>query len=74
MNEKYRRLAIICAAAVCGVVVLYIAGLLGQMMTNYNRWMDSGGLMGQEWAAAPDLSLLVCFANAFTIKRFARLS
>lgn len=67
MNDKYRRIAIILASALCCAALLYIGGLLSQMMTNYNRWMDSGGMLGQALIESPDLNPLVCFVNAFSL-------
>lgn len=67
MNEKNRRIAIILASALCCAALLYIGGLFGQMMTNYNRWMDSGGMLGQALIESPDLNPLVCFVNAFSL-------
>ena len=46
MNDKYRKIGIIILVSLCGTVLLYLGGLFGQMITNYNRWMDSGGAAG----------------------------
>ena len=67
MNEKYRRTAIILAASVSTVALLYIGGLLGQLMTNYNRWMDSGGMMDGTLLPAPDFDLFTCLIHAFSL-------
>ena len=67
MNDKYRRIAIILASILCCAALLYIGGLLGQMMTNYTRWMDSGGMLGQALIQGPSLNPLVCFINAFSL-------
>lgn len=67
MNEKHRRMAIILAASVSTVALLYIGGLLGQLMTNYNRWMDSGGMMDGTLLPAPDFGLFICLIHAFSL-------
>ncbi|MBR2422331.1 MAG: type IV secretory system conjugative DNA transfer family protein [Oscillospiraceae bacterium] len=67
MNEKHRRTAIIFAASVSTVALLYIGGLLGQLMTNYNRWMDSGGMMDGTLLPAPDFGLFACLIHAFSL-------
>ena len=67
MNEKHRRTAIILAASVSTVALLYIGGLLGQLMTNYNRWMDSGGMMDGTLLPAPDFGLFTCLIYAFSL-------
>ena len=45
MNEKSRRVAIVVAAILGCVALLYLGGLLGQLFTNYNVWLSSGGMM-----------------------------
>lgn len=67
MNEKHRRTAIILAASVSTVALLYIGGLLGQLMTNYNHWMDSGGMMDGTLLPAPDFGLFTCLIYAFSL-------
>ena len=67
MNEKHRRTAIILAASVITVALLYIGGLLGQLMTNYNRWMDSGGMLDGTLLPAPDFGLFTCLIHAFSL-------
>ena len=67
MNEKHRRTAIILAASVSTVALLYIGGLLGQLMTNYNRWIDSGGMMDGTLLPAPDFGLFTCLIYAFSL-------
>ena len=67
MNETHRRTAIILAASVSTVALLYIGGLLGQLMTNYNRWMDSGGMMDGRLLPAPDFGLFTCLIHAFSL-------
>ena len=48
------------------MVLLYGGGLIGQFLTNYQRWMDSGGIMGQSQIQFPDWRPLVCIRNTFT--------
>ena len=66
MNEKSRRVAIVIAFILGTVAVLYAGGLFGQLMTNYQIWMDSGGMWGGAQIASPDWNPLVCFVKAFT--------
>lgn len=66
VNERNRKVAIVVASILgCGAI-LYLGGLLSQVFTNYDIWMDSGGMWGQAQIAPPDWNPLVCFANAFT--------
>ena len=59
MNEKSRRVAIVIAFILGTVAVLYAGGLFGQLMTNYQIWMDSGGMWGGAQIASPDWNPLV---------------
>ena len=54
-------------AVVLGLMVLlYAGGLIGQFLTNYRIWMDSGGIMGQTQIQFPNWNPLVCLRNTFT--------
>ena len=65
MNEKTRKIAIVVASILgCGAL-LYLGGLLSQVFTNYDKWMDAGGMFGQVQITGPDWNPLVCFSNAF---------
>lgn len=66
MNEKQRKIAIIIASVLGFVALLYMGGLLGQVLTNYTQWMDSGGMWGQTKIKSPDWNPFVCFVNAFS--------
>lgn len=55
MNEKTRRAAIIVAAILGSLALLYVGGLFSQLMTNYQIWMDSGGMWGGAQIASPEL-------------------
>lgn len=47
------------------VVLLYLGGVVGQMMTNYHLWLEGDGMTGGMAMTAPDWNPLVCFAFAF---------
>lgn len=65
MNEKQRKIAIAVASILGCAALLYLGGLLSQVLTNYTQWMDSGGMWGQAQIEAPDWNPLTCFVNAF---------
>ncbi len=48
-------------------VLVYLGGLLGQMLTNYDIWNDSGGMLGGTTIQMTDPSPLVCAVSAFTL-------
>ena len=66
MNEKTRRVAIVVAVILGLAALLYLGGLLGQLMSNYNVWLSEGGMMGKVQMQSPDWNPLTCFASAFT--------
>lgn len=49
------------------MILLYLGGLIGQMMTNYAAWNEAGGILGQALIQMPNPSPLKCFASAFTV-------
>ena len=48
------------------MILIYLGGLIGQMMTNYEAWNESGGLLGQALIEMPNPNPLVCVISAFT--------
>lgn len=67
MKDKYRKAAIV-AATILGLAALfYLGGLIGQLLTNYSIWMDSGGLDGQNTMRPVNFNPLFCFPQAFTL-------
>ena len=49
------------------MILLYLGGLIGQMMTNYAAWNEAGGILGQALIQMPNPNPLKCFASAFTV-------
>ena len=66
MNEKSRKAAIVVAAILGGLAMLYLGGLIAQVLTNYQTWMDSGGMWGAAQMAPPDWNPIRCIPSAFT--------
>ena len=66
MNEKSRRIAIVIAVILGLAALFYLGGLLGQVFTNYDIWMEADGMMGAVQMQAPDWNPITCFASAFT--------
>ncbi len=67
MNEKTRKAAIAVAAILGLLALLYLGGLFGQLLTNYEIWMDSGGMWGGNQIAPPDWNPFICFLRAFSL-------
>lgn len=66
MNDKKRTAAIVAAILLSLMGLLWLGGLVGQLMTNYQRWMDSGGMTGKAQMAPIQWSPLFCVPQAFT--------
>ena len=49
------------------ITLLYLGGVLGQLLINYELWMNSGGLTGQTTIGAVDWNPIVCLGSAFSI-------
>ena len=54
------------AIVLATLVLIYLGGLLGQMLTNYDIWNDAGGMMGGAIIEMPDPNPLICVVSAFT--------
>ena len=66
MNDKARRAAIVVAVILGSFALIYLGGLAAQMLTNYQIWMDSGGMWGGAQIASPDWNPFICIRNAFS--------
>ena len=64
MNEKLRKAGIAAAAALGLAGLLYLGGMLGQMLENYETWQSCGGLAGQAVIAAIEGGPAVCYRKA----------
>lgn len=67
MNDKTRKIGIGIAAILGLVALLYVGGLLGQLLGNYQSWMAAGGMTGGVQIQGPNASPIVCFQSAFSL-------
>ncbi len=65
--DKKRAAAIIAVSIPGLITLLYLGGVLGQLLINYELWMNSGGLTGQTTIGAVDWNPIVCLGSAFSI-------
>ena len=68
MNDKSRKIGIAIAAILGVTVLLYLGGLLGQLLNNYQAWTNAGGMLGGIPIQSPKLNPMICFRSAFTIQ------
>lgn len=66
-KRDYVRTAGIIIAVILGLMaLLYVGGLVCQVMTEYQLWLSAGGLSGKAQMGTVDYSMPVCWARAFT--------
>ena len=65
-NQTTRRTAIIAAAVLGFVAILYLGGLLAQLNEGYQDWLALDGYGGNAVMRAPDFNPLYCIPNAFS--------
>lgn len=66
MTDKKRTVAIVIAAILGCTALVYLGGMLSQLLNNYSIWLESDGLSGQAVMAPVDWNPAVCFPMAFT--------
>ncbi len=66
MKDKQRMAAIIAAVILGCAALIYLGGMLGQLLGNYAAWMQADGLGGQSQMQPVSWNPLVCFTMAFT--------
>ena len=67
MNDKTRKIGIVIAAILGLVALCYVGGLFGQLLGNYQDWMNAGGITGGVQIQGPNVSPVVCFRSAFSL-------
>ena len=66
MKDKKRTIGIIMAVVLGLFAVLYLGGMMSQVLSNYSVWMNTGGLTGQAMMKPENMNPLVCIPLAFT--------
>lgn len=66
MRDKKRTAAILVAVILGCAALLYLGGMLGQLMRNYALWMKADGFGGQSMMQPVSWNPAVCFPMAFT--------
>lgn len=67
LRRNKKKIIIIAICAVLSVVaLLYVCGIIGQVISNYAEWNENGGLTGGTTIRPVDWNPAVCFPKAFT--------
>ncbi len=66
MDRKKRALGIAIIVILGLAALMYLSGLLGQLLANYSLWLESGGISGDTPMLALSWSLIRCFRQSFT--------
>ena len=67
MKENGRKIGIAAAVILVLAALVYLGGVLGQLLSNYAAWQAAGGLGGQAVIQGVSFDPLICFRSAFTV-------
>ena len=66
MDSKKRAMGIAIIVILGLAALMYLSGLLGQLLANYSIWLESGGISGESSMPPVDWSLIKCLQQSFT--------
>ena len=67
MNRKLVKVLLIALVSILGLfALLYLGGIAGQVLENYQEWLEAGGMTGQAQIARVSWKLGDCLSHAFT--------
>ena len=66
MDSKKKSLGIAIIVILGLAALMYLSGLLGQLLANYSIWLESGGISGESSMPPVDWSLIKCLQQSFT--------
>ncbi|MFR5135675.1 MAG: hypothetical protein ACLTEG_11440 [Acutalibacter sp.] len=66
MIKKTRVIGIAAAVLLGLAALLYLGGILGQLLENYQTWQRAGGMAGQVQIELPSVQITDCVRAAFT--------
>ena len=67
MKRKIHSIGIAVAALLGLAALLYLGGLLGQLLENYSAWQQAGGMAGLEEIQLPSGDIFTWVQAAFTL-------
>lgn len=67
MIKKTRVIGIAAAVLQGLAALLYLGGILGQLLENYQAWQKAGGIAGQAQIRPSSGNILICVQAAFTL-------
>lgn len=66
MDSKKRSIGIAIIVILGLAALMYLSGLLGQLLANYSIWLESGGISGESSMPPVNWSLMKCLQQSFT--------
>ena len=67
MNRKLVKVLLIALVSILGLfALLYLGGIAGQVLENYQEWLEAGGMTGQAQISRVSWKLGDCLSHAFT--------
>ena len=70
MDRKKRAMGIAIIVILGLAALMYLSGLLGQLLANYSIWLESGGISGESSMPPVSWSLIKCLQQSFTLDGF----
>lgn len=67
MYVNKRRVSVIISIVLAVMALLYLGGVLGQLLTNYESWLTKDGILGQVQMEPVNWSPIVCFPATFSL-------
>lgn len=65
MNK--RQVAVVVSIVLAVMALLYLGGVLGQLLTNYESWLTKDGILGQVQMEPVEWNHIACFSAAFSL-------
>lgn len=66
MNHKQKALTVALIVIPGLTALMYLSGLLGQLLDNYNIWLEAGGISGEGTISSINWNLIKCLRQSFT--------
>ena len=70
LKDKARIITIVIVSILGCVGLIYFGGLIAQFISNYQDWIQSGGMGGSAQMRSVNWTPVICFPQAFTAREY----